>query len=362
MALSEGFCLGNSSSSTKNNNVVQPKFYKIILFQDECIRLRIPKGFVKRCCNNILNPVYLEIPSGQVWEVEVQHSQGQIWLTKGWQDFCDYYSISCGHFLMFGYNARSHFNVTIFDLSAAEIEYPYSLRTFHCHETHHAPETDLSESNYSVDILEDIPRRQKLKEKVPDMIDHSVENLGDGQFSKRKRHEDDVASPSFTREGQNCRIHKQESKSVYDQNKTVMDKESTTAYQQAKTFKSKNPFIIVFMQPSYVSAPFNLSIASKFARKYFLENDGSLVLRVPGSGSWSVKCTIGTANAKVGSGWKAFVLENKLKVGDVCVFEVLKGQLFVDVIIFRAAGSTLMRDIDVVDVDNHLAAVKMLKI
>ncbi|KAK4709827.1 hypothetical protein R3W88_004340 [Solanum pinnatisectum] len=285
MALSEGFCLENSSSSTtKNNNVVESKFYKIILSQDECIRLRIPKDFVKRCCNNILNPVYLEVPSGQVWEVEVKHSQGQIWLTKGWQDFCDYYSISFGHFLMFGYNARSHFNVTIFDLSAAEIEYPYSLRTFHCHETHLALETDLSESDYSVDILEDIPRSLKLKEKVPDMVDHSVENLGDGQFSKRKRHEDDVASPSFTREGQ----------------------------------------------------------TSKFARKYFLENDGNLVLRVPGSGSWSVKCTIGTANAKVGSGWKAFVLENKLKVGDVCVFEVLKGQLFVDVIIFRAVGSTLV--------------------
>ncbi|WMV15002.1 hypothetical protein MTR67_008387 [Solanum verrucosum] len=74
-------------------------------------------------------------------------------------------------------------------------------------------------------------------------------------------------------------------------------------------------------------------IALKFARKYFLENDVNLVLRVSGSGSWSVKCTIGTVNAKVGSGWKAFALENKLKVGDVCVFEVLKGKLFVDVII-----------------------------
>ncbi|XP_049375057.1 B3 domain-containing protein REM19-like [Solanum verrucosum] len=116
----------------------------------------------------------------------------------------------------------------------------------------------------------------------------------------------------------NSWIQKQQSKSVYDQNKTVWDKESSIAYQKAKSFKSKNPFIF---------------IALKFARKYFLENDVNLVLRVSGSGSWSVKCTIGTVNAKVGSGWKAFALENKLKVGDVCVFEVLKGKLFVDVII-----------------------------
>ena len=98
---------------------------------------------------------------------------------------------------MFGYNSRSHFDVTIFDVSAAEIEYPYSSRTFHFHETHHAPIIDLSESD--VDIMEDTPRRQKLKEKV---VDHSLENLCYGQISKRKRHGDDVASPSFTKKVQ----------------------------------------------------------------------------------------------------------------------------------------------------------------
>ncbi|XP_059294587.1 uncharacterized protein LOC132047576 [Lycium ferocissimum] len=364
--------LGNSSS---NNNIVQPKFYKIIFSQHECTNLSFPEDFVSRYCKNMLNPVYLEVPSGQVWEVEVEHSQGQIWLAQGWQDFCDFYSISCGHFLMFGYNARSHFDVTIFDLSASEIEYRYSSRTFDCHETQHAPERDQSEVDDSVDILEDIPRSHKTKEEIPDMVEHSVENLGHVPFvqsSKRKRQEgdeeadvsvdthikrmeveksqEDVASPSFTREGQksneDCRKHKRKSKSVYDQNKTVMDKESSIAYQKAKAFKSKNPFIIYFMQPSYVNPPVNLTISSTFARKYLLKNDGNLVLRVPGSGSWSVKCTIGTGNAKVHSGWKEFVLENKLKVGDVCVFEVIKGaQLVVDVKIFRAAGSILMRNI-----------------
>ncbi|KAG5621444.1 hypothetical protein H5410_006662 [Solanum commersonii] len=160
---------GNSSSSTKNNIFVQPKFYKIILSQHECTRLRIPEDFARRCCKNMLNPVYLEVPIGQYGRLKCNTLKGQIWLTKGWQDFCDYYSISCGHFLMFRYNVRSHFNVTIFDMSAAEIEYPYSLHTFHCHETHHAPKSYLSELDYSVDILEDIPSRQILKENIPDM-------------------------------------------------------------------------------------------------------------------------------------------------------------------------------------------------
>ncbi|XP_009613660.1 B3 domain-containing protein_Os12g40080-like isoform X3 [Nicotiana tomentosiformis] len=375
---------GESSSNWKSStNITQPKFFKIILSQHERSRLRIPEDFASIYCKNMLNPVYLEVPSGEVWEVEVVHSQGQICLGIGWQDFSDFYSISRGHFLMFGYNARSHFNVSIFDLSASEIEYPYSsahgIHTpiFHCHETRHAPKRDQSESDDSVEILEGIPRSQKAKAIIPDTIEHSVENLGHcplGQSSKRKRKEGDtendvsvdmhikrmeveksqenVASPSFTREGKKsnkgCRMQKQQSESVYGPNKAVMDRKSAVAYQRAKAFKSKNPFMTSFMQPSYVFSPFSLSIALKFARKYFLENYGNLVLRVPGRGrgSWSVKCTTRGTNAKVHSGWKAFVLDNKLKCGDVCVFEVIKGtRLFIDVTIFRAAGSTLMHKI-----------------
>ncbi|OIT06486.1 PREDICTED: uncharacterized protein LOC109211655 isoform X1 [Nicotiana attenuata] len=376
---------GERSSIWKSSSakIPQPKFFKIILSQHECSRLRIPEDFASRYCKNMLNPVYLEVPTGEVWEVEVVHSQGQICLGTGWQDFSDFYSISCGHFLMFGYNARSHFNVTIFDLSASEIEYPYSsahgihIAISYSHETRHAPERDQSVSDDSVEIIEGIPRSQKANAIIPDMVENSVENLDHcplGQSSKRQRQEgdaeddvsvdmhikkmkveklqEDVASPSFIRKDQKrnkgCRMHKQQSKSVYGQNKAVMDKKSTVAYQRAKAFKSKNPFIISFMQPSYVFSPFNLSVALKFARKYFLENYGNLVLRVPGRGrgSWSVKCTTRGTNATVYSGWKAFVLDNKLKCGDVCVFEVIKGtRLFIDVTIFRTAWSTLMHKI-----------------
>lgn len=70
------------------------------------------------------------------------------------------------------------------------------------------------------------------------------------------------------------------------------------------------------------------------------------MLHILEGGSWSIICTIRTGNAKVYSGWKAFVLENKVIVDDVCVFELIKGaQLCVNIKIFCAAGSTLMYDI-----------------
>lgn len=42
-------------------------------------------------------------------------------VARGWKYYSNYYSINHGHFR---HNAYSYFNVTIFDLSAAKIEYP----------------------------------------------------------------------------------------------------------------------------------------------------------------------------------------------------------------------------------------------
>lgn len=59
----------------------------------------IPEDFASRYCkNNLQNLAYLEVPSGKIWEVEVVHSEGQIWLAKGWQDFIDYHSIRADTF------------------------------------------------------------------------------------------------------------------------------------------------------------------------------------------------------------------------------------------------------------------------
>ncbi|XP_049375058.1 B3 domain-containing protein At1g49475-like [Solanum verrucosum] len=111
-------------SSCRNSSPNNPKFIQIITSSDELCRLRIPVVFAKRHCKNMLNPVFLEAPHGKAWEVEVENSQGQIWLAKGWKDFCGYYSITVRSLLIFTYNPRSHFDVAIYDQSTTEIEYP----------------------------------------------------------------------------------------------------------------------------------------------------------------------------------------------------------------------------------------------
>lgn len=50
-------------------------------------------------------------------------------------------------------------------------------------------------------------------------------------------------------------MRKQQAEMVYGKEMTVLDKERTIAYERAKAFKSKNPFIVSFMHPSYISRP-----------------------------------------------------------------------------------------------------------
>ncbi|XP_027768873.1 putative B3 domain-containing protein Os08g0325100 [Solanum pennellii] len=84
---------------------------------------RIPVVFAKRHCKNMLNPMFLDAPHGKAWEVEVEKSQGQILLAKGWNDFSAYYSISVSNLLMLTYIPRFHFDVAIYDQSTTKIEY-----------------------------------------------------------------------------------------------------------------------------------------------------------------------------------------------------------------------------------------------
>ncbi|XP_065617635.1 B3 domain-containing protein REM16 [Quercus suber] len=99
---------------------------------------------------------------------------------------------------------------------------------------------------------------------------------------------------------------------------------------------------MVVMQPSYVCPGHSLSISSSFAKKYMRKMSGEFViLRSFNGGTWSVKFSFFEArtNAKFRQGWKKFARDNNLKVGDVCIFELINGvEVAFKVSIFRAAN------------------------
>ncbi|XP_048228270.1 B3 domain-containing protein Os03g0212300-like [Ricinus communis] len=84
---------------------------------------------------------------------------------------------------------------------------------------------------------------------------------------------------------------------------------------------------MIAMQPSYVHPAYKLTIPASFAKKYFEKKRDNALLRTVDGKTWSVVYNYDLSNGKVtaqiGHGWKEFAHENHLKVGDVCVFELI---------------------------------------
>ncbi|XP_073274824.1 B3 domain-containing protein Os11g0197600-like [Primulina huaijiensis] len=113
------------------------------------------------------------------------------------------------------------------------------------------------------------------------------------------------------------------------------------AYIRASVFMSekanRNPFSIVEMHPSYASIQCpSLNIPTAFNKELMLPyGKNSLILVCEGK-TWPVNYIRGKEKATLTSGWRNFVEDNDIKVGDACVLEVVERiNLTFNVIIFR---------------------------
>ncbi|POO02687.1 B3 DNA binding domain containing protein, partial [Trema orientale] len=119
--------------------------------------------------------------------------------------------------------------------------------------------------------------------------------------------------------------------------------EKRAALQRTGGFESDRPSFEVVMQPYYVRGK-RLAFPSNFAKKHLKKRNEDVILKLPnGKKTWLVKYFFGEhkkAAPLFRGGWKAFARDNDLKVGDVCVFVLLEGEVKVsfEVLIFRDRG------------------------
>nr|XP_043633513.1 B3 domain-containing transcription factor VRN1-like [Erigeron canadensis] len=274
-------------------------FLRIILSNDTpSTGIRLSKKFTGKHGKELSDKVALKLPNGDIWEVKVKKSKGEIWLKKGWGEFVEHYGIKFGHLLMFKYEGCSIFGVVIFSSNASEIEYP--------------------EKNIN-------GNKKYVKE------DTRNSQVSCGEL-KTVKSEDETWSEDQQGDEGECSKKMERKKNMEDGRK---------ALEKAKAnFKSAKPFFIVYMQKSYVTKS-GVYVPADFRMKKWrgytnglkcllqLKNDGTLK-------TWEVIAD----NGCLGIGdWLMFVEENAIKVGDVCVFELLhKHHNVFGVTIFRSAS------------------------
>ncbi|KAK8619133.1 hypothetical protein V6N13_133100 [Hibiscus sabdariffa] len=282
----------------------------------------IPRKFVRKYGNQLSSPVKLEVPSGAIWQVELTRCDERVWLQKGWREFAEHYSLELGSFLVFRYQGNDRFHVLVFDRSASEIEYPCrknkeksdlpcplaqkKMRTDSTYKT----ETNSKLADLSLHTSPDVPSSGKIKL---------------GNLEKKEKSHSSTGKVDGVGGISACRSMKTE---ILSCSQRLTDTENAHAIQIASAFKStENPVFMVAMRPSSVSNSYQMVIPLDFAREFLPMHKCNLTLRNSAGKTWSVKFYMNAGKrqqAQLYGGWREFVEDNHLNVGDVCVFELIK--------------------------------------
>ncbi|XP_038702044.1 uncharacterized protein LOC119998720 isoform X3 [Tripterygium wilfordii] len=323
-----------------NSATESTHFFRPIL--DDTLRegkLEIPREFVKRFGRSLPSLVILKVPTGAVWPVELAEGDGKFWFRKGWQNFAGYYSLEFGHLLVLEYDGSRHFHVIIFDKSATEIKYPCDNTvcsedlkhagddTVCSEELKHAGEEQYPEVGCKARERSPLPFPFPNKKARNDSTVHrnstsmSVPHSRPKQLTREVPHEVEVS----------CQKELGASTSGLRRPKTkvqqpLMYREIFEALQKANGFWSANPHFKMVMELSYVSTRFELAIPAEFGKMYMKKKRSDVYLCVSDWRIWPAKYSNHEfqSNPKIYDGWKKFVCDHCLRVGDVCVFELIE--------------------------------------
>ncbi|KAG8474660.1 hypothetical protein CXB51_031186 [Gossypium anomalum] len=177
-----------------------------------------------------------------------------------------------------------------------------------------------------------------------DMFVELIDDVSVSRKSKEKSHlpclpQKKMRIDSSNQHGQNSKLEVLSSGTSPDAQRSVKTKafscvqrlaaiEKAHAVEIASAFEStENPVFMIVMQPSYVRGTCRMFIPSDFARKFLTVHKSNLTLCNSTGKTWHAKLyhpANKKPNAHLCGGWREFVEDNHLNVGDICVFELIK--------------------------------------
>eukprot|EP00257_Ricinus_communis_P016263 XP_015574380.1 B3 domain-containing protein REM7 isoform X4 [Ricinus communis] len=211
--------------------------------------------------------------SDREWHIKVgKCCDGSLYFEEGWEDFVKHHGLNLGDFVVFEYNGDLVFDAIVFDSSACEKEIPVSINLF---------SEKMKNKNKNKN------KKKKKKKKI----------LSDEGKRHHKREHLDGKSP----------------------------------LEDAKSYPTNGPHFITTINAS--NGPDGISylhIPVEFAKSQKLDRASIVILRDSSGKLWPVKlCTSDfkfrgkmLKRTAMRKGWLHFYVANKLKKGDVCLFEL----------------------------------------
>ncbi|KAJ1419765.1 DNA-binding barrel domain superfamily [Sesbania bispinosa] len=301
---------------------------------------KIPDAFICRMEGRSYGIVLLTGPSGNTWQVRLSKQDNDIFFHHGWPTFVGDHCLECGDLLVFRYEGNLHFTVQVFDKNACEKEAAFHSECSQnsCNFINIKGQQRDSKENSSLDVVEGVPKKMRHS-----TIDNQELELGivgkeltkyevvkpismfreseetSNTFHMENNHEDEDAAILY-------RSGKEDEH--YNLSGVSLSKLSSAHDEKkvAQSFTSSFPYFVRIMKSFNVSGSYTLNIPYQFSMAHLPNCKIKIILHNLKGEHWTVNSVpttrVHTSHTLCG-GWMAFVRGNNIKVGDICIFELI---------------------------------------
>ncbi|XP_031127344.1 B3 domain-containing protein Os01g0723500-like isoform X1 [Ipomoea triloba] len=322
-------------------------------------KLKIPSKFAKHMDGVTSGTASLVGPSGNTWYVGVSQLDGGLFFHDGWTIFVKDHCLEYGDSLVFRYDGDFHFHVQVFDEGSCEKEVAFcadcsqDVTNF---ENHAIKKRDRKSLGLLDCIAEGVPKRMRSTEihsecqtsGQENQVTSSKEEYLCGELVCLREMEIDgnplkdfvtIAVPSQGKCVYENSVDATISSWTNDEDVWLSTQEAERA---ARSFTSSFPNFTKVMKRFNVSGSFTLNVPYQFATEHLPKCKVKIMLRNLKGQSWVVN-SIPTTRVQTShtfcGGWLAFVRDNNLDLGDICIFELVhKGELRVRILRVEKEG------------------------
>ncbi|KAM4118026.1 hypothetical protein ACB094_02G169700 [Castanea mollissima] len=287
-----------------------PEFFKVFLPNTCSHEISIPQAFIKYFNGTIPKRAILKDQTGKSWRVGLEQTNRRLCFNSGWHCFASDHSLEFGDFLIFKFNRSSLFEVKIFSKTGCKKEQAAPIGK-------PIPFVNLEEDS-KTELTCSRPTRFG-KRKRSEVGLKKIEAGGSSEASRHKLKR--TTGTNLTKTPHFDRMYYGKPKQLIREDCT--SSRASLALEAARKFISENPFIKVLITSARLKCA-HMDVPSGFIKKYKRGTTRTVMLQVANR-SWPVKLLVyPRASYKLSAGWSAFMKENTLKEGDVCIFELIK--------------------------------------
>ncbi|KAL3722457.1 hypothetical protein ACJRO7_034776 [Eucalyptus globulus] len=302
-------------------------FIKLILQKEPMQELKIPPKFARLFSEELPHRVILKGPSGGKWNAKLRKDNAGLYIHDGWREFHMDNSLGNKEFLLFEYNGKRSFEVDIFDPTGlVRIDVPVTEGT----ETNlHNGKRPLGRPRKCPVVSQKTYLKSQDKQNLEEEMDlRAIITSSEPRKRKQKKKLGKLTRgfPVSRSRFRCCSIEKNASSSEVNVRLRAVEE---------KMFASKFPYFMTYMKMFSLEKAKMLYIPRAFAQAHCPLERADIVLRNLEGNTWHVVCVINKNRHFFSGGWPAFIQDNKLGTGDICVFELISSKEF-RVTIFRS--------------------------